>query len=89
MLLSASNTPVVVPTNNSTLRHNTERPETVDVGANILAGTDPKRIQEAVRTMMNRPRGDWKNPFGDGTAGERIVRLCERGVNGQIRDEND
>ena|GEM_PF-2009048 len=78
MLLSASNTPVVVPTNKSTLRDNTERPETVEVGANILAGTSPERIQEAVRTMMARPRGEWENPFGDGTAGERIVRVCKR-----------
>lgn len=62
-----------------TLRDNTERPETVDAGANILAGTDPKRIQEAVRTMMNRRNG-WENPFGDGKAGERIVELCELGA---------
>jgi UDP-N-acetylglucosamine 2-epimerase (non-hydrolysing) len=27
-----------------TLRENTERPETIDVGANVLAGTDPDRI---------------------------------------------
>ena len=63
-----------------TLRENTERPETVEVGANILAGTDPKRIQETVRTMLARTRGDWENPFGDGTAGEQIVALCERRV---------
>ena len=27
-----------------TLRNNTERPETVDVGSNIIAGTDPDSI---------------------------------------------
>jgi len=62
-----------------TLRENTERPETVEVGANMLVGTSPEQIQEAVRTMMARPRGEWENPFGDGTAGDRIVGLCERG----------
>jgi len=61
-----------------TLRENTERPETVEVGANLLAGTDPEKMRCAVREMLNRPRESWKNPFGDGTAGEQIVKICER-----------
>jgi UDP-N-acetylglucosamine 2-epimerase (non-hydrolysing) len=59
-----------------TLRDSTERPETIDAGSNIVAGTDPVRILEAVRTMSSRDR-NWKNPFGDGHAGERIVEFCE------------
>lgn len=59
-----------------TLRESTERPETLEVGSNTLAGTHPQRILEAVREMLNRPR-DWKNPFGDGRAGERIVEFLE------------
>jgi len=55
-----------------TLRDNTERPESVEVGANRLAGADPARIVEAARAMSARAR-DWPNPFGDGRAGERIV----------------
>ncbi len=55
-----------------TLRENTERPETVDVGANMLAGTDPDRILAAAEEMLARRRG-WENPFGDGRAGERIL----------------
>jgi len=55
-----------------TLRDNTERPESVDVGANMLAGADPERILAAARAMVARPR-DWPNPFGDGRAGARIV----------------
>jgi len=55
-----------------TLRDNTERPESVEVGANILAGAEPARILAAVRTMASRPR-DWPNPFGDGHSGLRIV----------------
>jgi len=57
-----------------TLRENTERPETIDAGSNILAGTDPERIAGAVREQLSRRR-IWTNPFGDGHAGERIVRI--------------
>ena len=57
-----------------TLRDNTERPESVEVGANLLAGAEPGRIVESARTMARRPR-DWPNPFGDGQSGQRIVDL--------------
>jgi UDP-N-acetylglucosamine 2-epimerase (non-hydrolysing) len=57
-----------------TLRDNTERPESVDVGANMLAGADPDRTVECARTMRDRPR-NWPNPFGDGHSGERIVDI--------------
>jgi UDP-N-acetylglucosamine 2-epimerase (non-hydrolysing) len=57
-----------------TLRDNTERPESVEVGANLLAGADPDRIVEAARVMRARPRR-WSNPFGDGTSGLKIVDL--------------
>jgi len=57
-----------------TLRDNTERPESVEVGANVLAGADPERIVAAARAQVDRPR-DWPNPFGDGRSGERIVEL--------------
>ena len=55
-----------------TLRDNTERPESVDAGANVLAGADPERIEQAARRMASR-KGGWSNPFGDGRAAERIV----------------
>ncbi|MEM5777294.1 MAG: UDP-N-acetylglucosamine 2-epimerase, partial [Candidatus Aenigmatarchaeota archaeon] len=57
-----------------TLRYNTERPETVEVGANIVAGTDPERIMECAKLMLGKRR-DWENPFGDGTSGRRIVNI--------------
>ena len=61
-----------------TLRDNTERPESVAVGANVLAGADPDRIVACARDMAARPRV-WDNPFGDGRAGERIVDLLVAG----------
>lgn len=57
-----------------TLRDNTERPETLEVGANIIAGTEPKRILEKVISMIESKR-NWPNPFGDGKASQRIIRI--------------
>lgn len=57
-----------------TLRDNTERPETLEVGSNVLAGTDPRRIVEKTVFMMNRSN-NWENPFGDGKTGERIIKI--------------
>ena len=59
-----------------TLRDNTERPETLDVGANVLAGATSQRIMDGARKMLEAGEG-WKNPFGDGTAGQRIIRILE------------
>ena len=60
-----------------TLRNNTERPETVEVGSNLLAGTDSKKILAQAKRMLASKKG-WSNPFGDGKAGERIVRRVSR-----------
>lgn len=60
-----------------TLRENTERPETLEVGSNMLSGTDPERIVQGVSAMaaVERP---WENPFGSGSAGKQIMEiLCE------------
>jgi len=57
-----------------TLRDNTERPESVEAGANVLAGADPARIVECALAMRAKPR-NWMNPFGDGRSGLRIVDL--------------
>jgi UDP-N-acetylglucosamine 2-epimerase (non-hydrolysing) len=55
-----------------TMRDSTERPESIDVGANVLAGANPTRIAAAAAQMLGKPRR-WRNPFGDGKAGIRIV----------------
>ncbi|MCZ7402995.1 MAG: UDP-N-acetylglucosamine 2-epimerase (non-hydrolyzing) [Candidatus Methanoperedens sp.] len=59
-----------------TLRDNTERPETVEVGSNILAGIDPDIIVESARRMLARDKS-WKNPFGEGKAAEKIGRIVK------------
>lgn len=55
-----------------TLRNNTERPETVDVGSNRVAGVTEKGIMRATLAMSKASRS-WKNPFGNGKAAEKIV----------------
>jgi UDP-N-acetylglucosamine 2-epimerase (non-hydrolysing) len=55
-----------------TLRENTERPETVRVGANRVAGIRPESVMVAVEAALTESRS-WPNPFGDGRAAQRIV----------------
>jgi UDP-N-acetylglucosamine 2-epimerase (non-hydrolysing) len=59
-----------------TLRENTERPETIEAGANVLAGHKHEDILRCARAMMKKGSG-WQNPFGDGHAGERIVDITK------------
>lgn len=62
-----------------TLRENTERTETVDVGANILVGTDPEKMLKGVETMLNKETS-WANPFGDGSSGKLIMELLRKSL---------
>jgi len=58
-----------------TLRDNTERPETIEVGTNELIGTDPVSIKPALERLL---KGEWKKgkipELWDGSASERIVK---------------
>ncbi|WP_049926956.1 non-hydrolyzing UDP-N-acetylglucosamine 2-epimerase [Halopiger goleimassiliensis] len=58
-----------------TLREETEWVETVDCGWNRLVGPNESRIREALRDDW-QPTAD-PQPYGDGTAGRRIVELLE------------
>jgi UDP-N-acetylglucosamine 2-epimerase (non-hydrolysing) len=62
-----------------TIRTSTERPETVPIGANVLAGYQSENILRCAKVMYGRKR-NWKNPFGDGNASERILRIVEKSV---------
>jgi UDP-N-acetylglucosamine 2-epimerase (non-hydrolysing) len=57
-----------------TLRDNTERPETLDVGSNLLSGVGPGMMIECAHRMLEKSKG-WMNPFGDGKAAQRIVKM--------------
>ncbi|XRP96912.1 non-hydrolyzing UDP-N-acetylglucosamine 2-epimerase [Methanocaldococcus sp. 16A] len=62
-----------------TLRDNTERPETVEVGANILVGDNKEKLIKAVEIMLNKER-NWENPFGDGNSGKRIIKILMKSI---------
>ncbi len=63
-----------------TLRYNTERPETVAVGGNILVGTDKELIIRTVRNILEDEKlyqkmSQAKNPYGDGKTSQKIVDI--------------
>ena len=61
-----------------TVRENTERPVTVDVGTNVIAGTSTQRIRSAIRESFGRESKGRMPGRWDGHAAERIVeRLVE------------
>jgi UDP-N-acetylglucosamine 2-epimerase (non-hydrolysing) len=61
-----------------TVRENTERPVTVDVGTNVIAGTSTQRIRSAIRESFGRKSAGRMPERWDGHAAERIVeRLVE------------
>ena len=62
-----------------TLRDNTERPETLIVKSNILAGANPQKIVKSVKKMINSKKR-WKNPFGNGKAAEEIIKIIKKTV---------
>jgi UDP-N-acetylglucosamine 2-epimerase (non-hydrolysing) len=63
-----------------TLRDNTERPETLEIGSNLLAGDDPNNILLCVKKMLRRKR-NWVNPFGNGKASAKIVKIIKTRIN--------
>lgn len=59
-----------------TIRENTERPITVDEGTNILAGTDPAQILNAVDNILQGGGKQGRRPqLWDGKAAQRIVDI--------------
>jgi UDP-N-acetylglucosamine 2-epimerase (non-hydrolysing) len=61
-----------------TIRENTERPITVSMGSNVLAGTRPETILEAYGTVKRRGRTGTIPPLWDGNAAERIWNVLTR-----------
>ena len=57
-----------------TLRHNTERPITIELGTNVLVGTNPEKIKQAANSVLDNPMStDTKiPPLWDGKAAGRI-----------------
>jgi UDP-N-acetylglucosamine 2-epimerase (non-hydrolysing) len=58
-----------------TIRMSTERPETIELGSNIVAGTDPKKIMAAIERMMEA-KTDWKHPYGENVSA-KMTRIMK------------
>ena len=59
-----------------TLRHNTERPITIEQGTNVLVGTDPGTIEGAAGAILDGGGKAGRRPeLWDGHAAERIVGI--------------
>ncbi len=59
-----------------TIRENTERPITIEMGTNILAGTKKESILNAFEEAIARPKDQFKvPPKWDGKAAERIWKI--------------
>ncbi len=59
-----------------TIRENTERPSTVEIGTNHLAGTDPEKIVSiAEKILEGKGKKSGIPPLWDGKAAERIVEI--------------
>lgn len=58
-----------------TFRDSTERPETCELGTNVLVGNDPKKISDAFQQLQT---SRWKEaqpiPLWDGKSSERIIK---------------
>jgi UDP-N-acetylglucosamine 2-epimerase (non-hydrolysing) len=62
-----------------TLRETTERPITVEEGTNVVVGTDPERIRQAVGSVARGAGKAGRLPrLWDGRAAERIVEILRR-----------
>ena len=65
------------------MRQTTERPEGVKAGVAKVVGTDSARIVTQVEKLLHNPRAytrmaSAKNPYGDGKAAARIVKIIDQ-----------
>jgi UDP-N-acetylglucosamine 2-epimerase (non-hydrolysing) len=67
-----------------TLRESTERPETIEVGANVLAGLEQDEMVNAALTMLNK-QGGWECPLGKGNAAAQILDVLAHHYDGPDR----
>jgi len=56
-----------------TLRENTEWVETVEMGWNVLVGTDKEKIKKMINIFS--PQGERPNVYGDGKASQKISEI--------------
>lgn len=60
-----------------TIRESTERPETLNIGCNILSGIQPSNVVKCVQDMLKK-KIIYKNPFGDGKSANYIMEKVRK-----------
>ncbi len=65
------------------MRETTERPEAVEAGTVLLVGTDTRKIVDEAENLLNNKilynnMSKLHNPYGDGTACEKIVQFISK-----------
>jgi UDP-N-acetylglucosamine 2-epimerase (non-hydrolysing) len=70
-----------------TVRENTERPVTVEVGTNVLAGTSPEGIRRAMRQQLASKAKRAVPEAWDGKSAERILDVICRELAARQRSE--
>lgn len=68
-----------------TLRYNTERPETITAGGNILAGTTSDEISRNINNILDNPdvykaMQNASNPYGDGSSSKQILKIIKDSI---------
>ena len=65
-----------------TLRNNTERPETIEYGSNVLVGMDSNKLSSELIKIYSDPNylkgKNSNNPFGDGKTSSRVVSIIKK-----------
>jgi UDP-N-acetylglucosamine 2-epimerase (non-hydrolysing) len=66
-----------------TVRENTERPITIEMGTNRLVGTNPAAVLAASRELLGQPpKAPRRPPLWDGRAGERTIEILAAHLSG-------
>ena len=60
-----------------TLRHNTERPITIEMGTNILVGTDPEKIKQAAFDVLDNRSASANTKIPPLWDGKTAGRICD------------
>jgi len=71
-----------------TIRYNTERPETLIHGINMLAGAETQKIIELtyrqIENLSKIKKIQINNPLGDGHAGKRIAEILKQAIENRL-----
>tara|TARA_Y100001980_G_C14553990_1_gene339980 strand:+ start:2367 stop:3455 length:1089 start_codon:yes stop_codon:yes gene_type:complete len=63
-----------------TLRENTERPETLELGSNVLTGLNLNKFRIAFKKTIGNSHKSWNHPYGDGFTGYKIIEILMKEI---------